>query len=279
MQVLETHAESEKQALELSSKYLNTEPEFLKVKIHKKGGSRLFGFGSKQPNIYYVYAIPEKTPRDVVIRGVLSTMIYKMGYQAKVVGMKEDQNNKIIIELSSPKAANIIGRKGRTLESLQILVNTMAEKFLKNSVNIVLDIENYRDRRQGTLEKMSQRMAAQVVEKKRSETTDFLNPYERRIIHLALEDHEQVTTESVGTGNLKKVRVKLKDAPSGTARQGNISQDPKLKGDSSEQENFEPFSEETQDKDISEDYYDEDKYSEIEREQQKQFEEDTQSEQ
>ena len=208
MQILETHAESEKQAMELSAKYLNVEAALIKLKVHKKGGSGFLGFGNKKPNIYYVYAIQGKTPRNIVVRGALSTMIHKMGYRAKIVDIREDEDNKIHVELSSPQAGHIIGRKGKTLESLQALVNTMVEKFLEKPVGIILNIENYREKRQNMLEQMSRRMADQVIEKGRSRITEPLNPYERRIVHLTLEDHDKVTTESIGVGNLKKVRIK-----------------------------------------------------------------------
>ena len=221
MQILETHALSEKEAIELTVKYLDVESENISIKIHKKGGSGFLGFGDKKPNTYYVFAIEGKTPRDVVVKGVLSTMIHKMGYKAKIVEIKEMENGKIYTEIASPKAGHLIGRKGRTLEALQNMTNLFLERFLGRPVKIILDIENYRDRRDKNLENLAQKMAEQVVKTGRSRILDVMNPYERRIIHSTLQDHEKITTESIGTGNYKKIRVKLIDGSVPTSNEEN----------------------------------------------------------
>ncbi len=211
MQILETHALSEKEAIQLTVKYLDVEPENINVKVHKKGGSGFWGFGDKKPNTYYVFAIEGKTPRDVVIKGVLSTIIHKMGYKAKVVEIKDMEGGKVYTEIASPKAGHLIGRKGRTLEALQNMTNLLLERFLGKPSKIILDIENYRDRREKSLENLAQRMAEQVEKMGRSRMLDPMNPYERRIIHATLQDHEKVTTDSLGTGNYKKIRIRLID--------------------------------------------------------------------
>ena len=271
MQILETHAESEKQALELSAKYLTVDADLLKLKVHKKGASRFLGFGSKQPNIYYVYAIEGKTPRDVVIKGVLSTMIHKMGYRVKVVNIREIDDNKVYVELSSPSVGNIIGRKGKTLESLQVLVNTMLRRFLEKPLSIILDIEDYRKRRQTMLEEMCREMAAQVVKKGQAKTTEPLSPYERKIIHLSLRTHGKVVTESIGEGVFKKIQIRLIHDTSPSASQKDPDQDdPTQKGENTQSNNS------SKDKD-SDDAYDSEP-SNIEKEQRKQFEQDTEPE-
>ena len=214
MQILETHALSEKEAVELTVKYLNVEPDQVEVKVHKKGGAGFLGFGEKKPNTYYVFAIEGKTPRDVVIRGVLSTILHKMGYKAKVVEIKEIENGKIYTELASPMAAHLIGRKGKTLEALQNMINLLLERFFAKPSKVILDIEDYRDRREKNLISLAERMAEQVEKTGSSKMLDSMNPYERRIIHSALEANEKVTTQSVGTGNYKKVCIKPKSTGS-----------------------------------------------------------------
>ena len=214
MQILETHALSEKEAVELTIKYLNVEPDQIQIKVHKKGGAGFLGFGEKKPNTYYVFAIEGKTPRDVVIRGVLSTILHKMGYKAKVIEIKEVENGKIYTELASPMAAYLIGRKGKTLEALQNMTNLLLERFFAKPSKVILDIEDYRDRREKNLISLAERMAEQVERTGSSKMLDSMNPYERRIIHSALEANERVTTQSVGTGNYKKVCIKPKSTGS-----------------------------------------------------------------
>ncbi len=213
MQILETHALSEREATELTVKYLNVEADKIKIKIHKKGSSGFFSFAEKKPNTYYVFAIKDKTPRDVVIRGVLLTILHKMGYSAKIVDIKDTDNGKVYTELASPAASHIIGRKGRTLDALQNMTNLLMEKFLGEPSKVILDIENYRDRKKQNLQNLAQKVAEQVEEGGRARVLDPLNPYERRIIHEALEGHAKVTTQSVGTGNYKKIRIKLINPP------------------------------------------------------------------
>ena len=209
MQILETHANSTKEALDLTTKYLNVEPNQIQIKVHKKGASGFLGLGDKKPNTYFVYAIEDKTPLDVVIRGLLTTILHKMGYKANVSKITEGDDNKIYVELVSPNAGHLIGKKGKTLEALQSIVTLLSERFLKKPSRILLDIENYRERRKKSLEDMAIRLAQQVEKNGRSKMIEPLNPYERRIIHTTLQDHEKVTTESIGTRSFKRIKVKL----------------------------------------------------------------------
>lgn len=210
MQILETHAKNEKEAISLSSEYLGIEKDELELQIYQKASAGFLGLGNKKPGIYHIYAVEGKTPVEVVIKGVLSTILHKMGYKAKFVKTEKLDDGKIYIEISSPHAGYIIGKRGRTLEAIQFLLNLIVEKFLHRQPKILLDLENYRSRRADHLNSMALKMASQVKKNGKSRLLDPLNPYERRIIHLALQEDEEVETKSEGNGIYKRVRISRK---------------------------------------------------------------------
>jgi spoIIIJ-associated protein len=104
----------------------------------------------------------------------------------------------------------LIGRRGETLASLQLLVNLIIGHQLRHRVRIIVDVENYRLRREENLRSLAQRVAQQVRNYHRSITLEPMPPHERRIVHLALSDSHDVTTESIGEGDERRVVVSLK---------------------------------------------------------------------
>lgn len=207
MQILETFAKSEKEALDLGASYLEVDASMLELTLHKKGGSGFLGMGNKNPSVYHINAIPEKTPKEVVAKGVTATLLSYLGFSIQFTNCETREDGKLYLEMSSTHAGHIIGRKGKTLESLQFLVNLMVEKFLKEPPKILLDIEKYRSRREDQITSMAVKSADQVVKSGRSKLLNPLNPYERRLVHVALQEREDVTTESQGNGVYKRVRI------------------------------------------------------------------------
>jgi len=104
----------------------------------------------------------------------------------------------------------LIGRRGETLASLQLLVNLIIGHQLRHRVRIIVDVENYRVRREENLRSLAQRVAQQVRNYRRSIMLEPMPPHERRIVHLALSDSADVTTESIGEGDERRVVVSLK---------------------------------------------------------------------
>ena len=101
----------------------------------------------------------------------------------------------------------LIGRRGQTLSSLQYLVYLMLSHRLKASVPIAIDVEGYRARRREALQNLAWRMAERVTATGQTMTLEPMPPNERRIVHLALRDSDQVTTMSVGEGDERKVTI------------------------------------------------------------------------
>ena len=111
-----------------------------------------------------------------------------------------------IIDLAGEDSGLLIGRRGQTLQALQFLVNMIVRKEF-DDVRVVLDVENYRQRRESSLRDMATKVAARVAQTNRSITLEPMPPADRRIIHTSLSDHPGVTTESTGEGEGRKVMV------------------------------------------------------------------------
>ena len=111
-----------------------------------------------------------------------------------------------IIDLAGEDSGLLIGRRGQTLQALQFLVNMIVRKE-HEGVRVVLDVENYRQRRESSLRDMAVKVAERVAQTNRGITLEPMPPADRRIIHTTLTDHPGVTTESTGEGEGRKVMV------------------------------------------------------------------------
>jgi spoIIIJ-associated protein len=129
-----------------------------------------------------------------------------MGFSIVVNSVGERDGN-IYIEMDSPDSGIIIGKQGKTLDAIQFLINLLIEQKLRHGRRIMLDISGYRDRREKRLTRLARMIADKVSKSNQSVALDYMNPYERRIIHLALEEDARVYTKSEGNGLYKRVRV------------------------------------------------------------------------
>lgn len=214
MQIMEVDAASDKDALKTASEVLCISSDEIDVHLHKKGGGGFLGIGGKNPSVYRVFAIKDKTPKEAILRGTVTSLAEKMGFQVKVQKIEKGDEGKTYIHISSDEAGYVIGKKGKTLEAIQFMVNLMVQQFTGEPPKILLDIENYRERRANYLTDIAIKLAESVKKTKRSKLMEPLNPYERRIIHMALQEDEVVETESEGTGTYKRVRIRLKNGGS-----------------------------------------------------------------
>ena len=114
------------------------------------------------------------------------------------------------IDLEGPEMGILIGKRGQTLDSLQYLVSLFVNKESESYIRVKLDTENYRARRKDTLENLAKNIAYKVKRNRKSITLEPMNPYERRIIHSALQNDKYVATRSEGEEPYRKVVVYLK---------------------------------------------------------------------
>ena len=129
-----------------------------------------------------------------------------MGYDVKVDVMFREEK-KIGIKLESSSSSILIGRKGKNLDALQLLLNVYAGKLGHEEVRVILDTENYRIRREESLVRLAYTTADKVRSSKNSILLEPMNPFERRLIHTTLNDIPDIETKSEGDGLYKQVRV------------------------------------------------------------------------
>ena len=128
-----------------------------------------------------------------------------------VVDVKYDEENRNLdIELSGDEMGVLIGKRGQTLDSLQYLVSLVVNKDVEDYIRVKVDTEDYRKRRKETLENLAKNIAYKVKRTKRAVSLEPMNPYERRIIHSALQNDKYVTTHSEGEEPFRRVVVTLK---------------------------------------------------------------------
>lgn len=140
----------------------------------------------------------------------VKSVVEKMGYKVSVdVLFREDK--KLGIKLDSESSSILIGRKGKNLDALQLLANVYAGHLGREDVRIILDTENYRVRREENLVHLAYTTADRVRSNRMSVLLEPMNPYDRRIIHTALNDISDIETKSEGDGLFKQVRVMLKN--------------------------------------------------------------------
>lgn len=127
----------------------------------------------------------------------------------KVTENKEEKT--MDIELSGEEMGVLIGKRGQTLDSLQYLVSLVVNKYSNDYIRVKIDTENYRERRKETLENLARNIAYKVKRTRKTVSLEPMNPYERRVIHSALQNDRYVTTHSEGEEPYRRVVVTLKD--------------------------------------------------------------------
>ena len=126
----------------------------------------------------------------------------------KIVKAEEENMQKMIIE--GADTAILIGRRGDTLDALQYLCSLVANKGEKEYIRVSIDTENYRKKREAALTQLAKRIASKVIRYGRSMKLEPMNPYERRILHYALQSNDKVETISEGEDPYRRVVVRLK---------------------------------------------------------------------
>jgi len=136
----------------------------------------------------------------------VASVVRKMGYDVTVEVMSREEQ-KIGLKLNSRSSSILIGRKGKNLDALQLLVNVYAGRLGREDTRIILDSENYRIRREEALVRLAYDTAEEVRRRRQSVLLEPMNPFERRIIHTTLNDIVDIETKSEGEGLYKQVRI------------------------------------------------------------------------
>lgn len=169
---------------------------------------------TKQADKEPVTEAVKKTPvdkADVIAKvvGFLQNTFKAMEMEVKVEAAFDEEDN-LEVELSGPEMGILIGKRGQTLDSIQYLASLVANKGNSSYVRVKVDTEDYRRRRKETLDNLAKNIASKVRRTKKPVFLEPMNPYERRIIHSALQNNPYVSTHSEGEEPYRKVVVTLK---------------------------------------------------------------------
>jgi spoIIIJ-associated protein len=146
---------------------------------------------------------------------MLGEMVRLMGFDAQINAIwhepdQPDGERYLLLDIHGHDLSALIGRRGETLAGIQYLVRLMVNQRLKSWKNIVVDVDHYKERRVTQLTQLAHRMADQVAQSGRAVSLEPMPANERRIVHLALRDHESVYTQSSGEGERRKVHIVAK---------------------------------------------------------------------
>ena len=141
----------------------------------------------------------------------LSDVFQAMNLEAEVKSTYDRETGMLTIDMKGDNMGVLIGKRGQTLDSLQYLVSLVVNKGIDGYIHVKADTENYRERRKKTLENLAKNIAAKVKRNRTSVALEPMNPYERRIIHSALQSDRYVTTYSEGEEPYRKVIVTMKE--------------------------------------------------------------------
>ena len=178
----------------------------LEVEVVEEGSSGFLGIGSKPA----VIRAKVKSSITDTARDFLNSVFEAMN-MVVVIEVNYDENEKTMdIELSGDEMGVLIGKRGQTLDSLQYLVSLVVNKDMEDYIRVKVDTENYRQRRKETLENLAKNISFKVKRTKRAVSLEPMNPYERRIIHSALQNDKYVTTHSEGNEPFRHVVVTIK---------------------------------------------------------------------
>jgi len=214
MKEVEVSAKTVAEAIKLALEELGTSREEVEVHIISEGRHGILGVGAEEARVRVKLLKP--TPSETglepgqeseivsVTQGILEAMLIKMGVIASVM---PQAGAPVTFDIEGENLGILIGRRGQTLASLQYIVRLMVAHQTKALVPIVIDVNGYKKRRYQALQALAWRMVEQVAASGKPFTLRPMPAYERRIIHLALVDHPDVTTQSIGVGEARRVVI------------------------------------------------------------------------
>ena len=209
MEYIEVSAKTVSEAITEACQKLGVTSDRLDYQVVEEGSSGFLGIGSK-PAIIKAAVKVEKVSVEDSAKIFLNDVFTAMDMTVVVDVKYNEEEKEIDIDLSGDEMGVLIGKRGQTLDSLQYLVSLVVNKESEDYIRVKVDTENYRERRKETLENLAKNIAYKVKRTRRTVALEPMNPYERRIIHSALQNDKYVTTHSEGEEPFRKVVVSLK---------------------------------------------------------------------
>lgn len=199
-------SKSQEEAVKKALLDLNVSEEDIEVVELEAPSKGFLGFIGSKEGLYEITVIERET---YVAKSFIETLLKNAKVNADVEVKQED--NLIKVNIKGDEAACLIGRRGDTLDSIQFLTGLALNKINKDShTRVLVDIENYREKREESLIRYANKMAREVAKTKKTKKLDYMNPYERRIIHSALQNDRYVITYSEGTDPYRRLVIEYK---------------------------------------------------------------------
>ncbi len=205
MSAMEIEGKSVEEAIKTACQRLNLPADQLEIEIISHGSSGIFGIGTRNAKILVSpKESSDETPLEEA-KEILENILAHFQIPATVEARWVD--DQIKLDISSNGSGLLIGKRGQTLHSLQYIVNKMYNRRASKKTYIVVDTENYRERRRKALTEVALNLGNRAKKSGKPATSSPLSAYDRRIIHLTLKDDRRVRTKSKGDGALRKVVV------------------------------------------------------------------------
>ncbi len=206
MEFIEFSAKTVNDAIIEACQKLMVSSDKLEYEVVEEGSSGFLGIGSRPA----VIKAKVKSSITDTAKEFLNSVFEAMNMVVVVTIKYDEQEKTMDIELSGDEMGVLIGKRGQTLDSLQYLVSLVVNKDVEEYIRVKVDTENYRQRRRETLENLAKNISFKVKRSKRAVSLEPMNPYERRIIHSALQNDRYVTTHSEGNEPFRHVVVTIK---------------------------------------------------------------------
>lgn len=201
---VEKSAKTVQEAVDMALDELGAQLEDVEINVMDEGTKGIFGIGGKCARV----SVKLKGSQREEGTRFLSDVLDKMHVTVNIEKIEDEES--LLFKISGKDSGIIIGRRGETLDALQYLTSLVVNRTNDEYKRVTIDIENYRQRREETLVRLAGRLAQRVVRNRRSVTLEPMNPYERRIIHSALQSNSSVETFSVGDEPNRKVVISLR---------------------------------------------------------------------
>lgn len=206
MEFIEVSAKTVDEALTEASIKLGIPSSELEYEVVEKGSTGFLGIGCKLA----VIKARKKFSIEEIVKDFLKSVFHAMDMTVEIVVKINEEEKLIEVDLKGDDMGILIGKRGQTLDSLQYLTNLAVNKNSENYYKVKVDTEDYRKRRKDTLENLAKNIAYKVKRTRRPVALEPMNPFERRVIHSALQNDKFVVTHSEGEEPYRHVVVTLK---------------------------------------------------------------------
>ncbi len=205
MESIEITAATVEQAIEKAEAQLGLSRDQFKVEVIREGKSGILGVGGKEALIRVTPITPPERDMVQVVTEILDTLLRLLGVTGKVEVLSDEIP--LVLDIKGDDLGILIGRRGQTLAALEHITKLIVAGQLKTWLPLSVDVAGYKKRRYDSLQKLALYLAEQVKSKRSAITMEPMPADERRIIHLTLADNPEVTTQSIGEGENRKVVI------------------------------------------------------------------------